>query len=162
VEAEGGQARVHEGLGNPRQDFLHKFTSTLATLFGVIGVEDLDLKALAKTRLSPSFAEAGVGEAVRQLEYTSGRRGGLVQKVGRGLASSKRCSEWGWKHGDLMLADRMWRWAHCGWVHDRDRNAARNIELEGLRLLVGNGYVGVTPVDSSAPLSVSTGSVATG
>jgi len=155
-------ARLHERIRNQRQDFIHKFTSTLATLFAVICVEDLDLKALAKTRLSKSFADAGVGEAVRQLEYKSGLRSSLVQKVGRWFASSKLCSACGWKNGDLMLADRMWTCANCGCVHDRDMNAARNIELEGLRLLAGNGYLGVTPVDSSAPLSVSAGSVATG
>ena len=155
-------ARLHERLGNQRPDFIPKFTSTGATLLAVIGVEDLDRKARAKTRLSPSLADAGVGEAVRRLEYKSGRRGSLVQKVGRGCASSKRCSECGWKNGDRMLADRMWTCANGGGVHDRDLNAARNLEREGWRLLAGNGYLGVTPVDRSAPLSVSAGSVATG
>jgi hypothetical protein len=31
-----------------------------------------------------------------------------------------------------------------------DLNAARNIELEGLRLLAGSGYLGVTPVELAA------------
>jgi transposase len=35
----------------------------------------------------------------------------------------------------------------CNAYHDRDLNVARNIELEGLRLLAGSGYLGVTPVE---------------
>ena len=36
---------------------------------------------------------------------------------------------------------------HCGSLHDRDENAAKNTELEGIALLAGSGYVGVTPVE---------------
>jgi putative transposase len=37
-----------------------------------------------------------------------------------------------------------------GTVHDRDLNAAINIEMERIALLAGSGYVGGTPVEPSA------------
>jgi putative transposase len=38
------------------------------------------------------------------------------------------CSECGWINHKLTLADREWTCEECGVIHDRDRNAARNLE----------------------------------
>jgi len=46
----------------------------------------------------------------------------------RWYASSKLCSVCGYKHKDLSLSDRTWTCPECGRVHDRDENAARNLE----------------------------------
>ena len=46
-----------------------------------------------------------------------------------------------------------WSCAGCGEVHDRDVNAARNIEQEGRRLLAGDGFLGATPVEFATSTS---------
>jgi putative transposase len=146
-------ARHHERVANQRRDFLHQFTTGLVQRFGTICVENLNLKGLCRTRLAKSFHDAGIGEAVRQLEYKQVERGGVLVKVGRFFPSSKRCHVCACVSADLTLSDRTWVCPDCGTRHDRDYNAAVNTHLEGVALLAGSGYVGVTPVElaTSAP-----------
>jgi putative transposase len=42
--------------------------------------------------------------------------------------SSRLCSSCGHKYGQLTLSERAWNCLHCGAHHDRDVNAARNLE----------------------------------
>jgi putative transposase len=144
-------ARAHARISNQRQDFLHKFTTTVTNTFAVLCVEDLNLAGLCQTRLAKSFSDAGIGEALRQLEYKARWAGGVVQKVGRFFASSKLCSTCGAKNEALRLAEREWTCATCGARHDRDGNAALNLELEGCRLRAGSVATSAsTPVDVKA------------
>lgn len=147
--------RAHERVRCQRQDFLHKFTTKVVTSFGTICIEDLNLKGLHQTRLAKSFADAGIGEAVRQLTYKTDWVGSALRKVDRFFPSSKLCYVCGWKNMQLTLSDRTWTCGGCGTIHDRDENAATNINLEGLRLLAGDGYLRVTPVDGTALVEVS-------
>ncbi|MBI3951636.1 MAG: transposase [Acidobacteria bacterium] len=146
-------ARQHEHIKNQRHDFLHKFTTGLVKAYGVIYVEDLNLKGLTQTRLAKSFNDAGIGEAIRQLEYKSAGLGGLVQKVGRFFPSSKRCHVCKYINDDLALSDRSWICPQCLTEHDRDLNAALNLEMEGIRLLAGNGSLGATAAELLAATS---------
>lgn len=146
-------ARIHERIRSQRQDFLHKFTASTVATFAIICVESLNLKGLQRTRFAKSFQDASIGEAINQLEYKAAERGGILQKVGRLFASSRLCSECGDKNELLALYDREWSCSNCGIHHDRDLNAAVNIELEGLRLLAGSGFVGVTTVELAAAVS---------
>lgn len=143
--------RAHERVSNQRSDFLHKFTTGVVAAFATVCIEDLNLVGLCQARLAKSFYDAGIGEAVRQLEYKTGWTGGVLQKVGRFFASSKLCSDCGAKHDLLKLSDREWDCLSCGTHHDRDFNAALNIELEGCRLRAGSVATSAsTPVDVKA------------
>ncbi len=53
-----------------------------------------------------------------------------VEKIDRFYPSTKTCSECGEKNQDLTLSDRTWVCKSCGVVHDRDVNAAINIETQ--------------------------------
>jgi putative transposase len=74
----------------------------------------------------------------------------MMQKVGRFFPSSKRCHMCGYGKDDLQLSDRVWLCPQCGTEHDRDENSAINLELEGVRLLVGSGSLDVTTVEFAA------------
>lgn len=129
-------ARLHWRIACVRSDALHQLTHRLTRDYGVICLEDLNVKGmLSNRRLARGLADASFGGLRRQLEYKSAQRGVVVQAVDRFFPSSKLCSVCGEKHETLTLAERAWTCAHCGTRHDRDVNAAKNIEKEGLRLL---------------------------
>ena len=71
----------------------------------------------------------------------------MLLKVDRFFPSSKRCHVCLKVNEGLTLAERQWCCPGCGTLHDRDLNAAINVEMEGITLLAGSGYVGVTPVE---------------
>jgi putative transposase len=93
------------------------------------------VKGMVKNRkLALAVSDVGLGEFIRQIEYKSTELGGKTQRVGRFYASSKTCNDCGHIHQDLTLTDRKWTCQGCGTVHQRDWNAAKNIEQEALRL----------------------------
>ena len=79
-----------------------------------------------------------------------------VIEVDRWFPSSKLCSECGFKKNDLKLSDRTWVCPKCGKVHDRDHNAATNIENEGLKIYKGSrtAYVDYPTMDDKKEISL--------
>jgi len=74
-------------------------------------------------------------EIKRQLQYKAKLYGAVVVEVDRWFPSSKLCSTCGYKNDDLTLKDREWQCPDCGAVHDRDLNAAINIQKEAQNML---------------------------
>ena len=126
-------ARLHQKIGNQRKDFLHKLSTDLIQHNDLVSIEDLNVRGLAKTKLSTSVLDAGWGMFRSMLTYKADRAGTRLIAIGRFFPSSKTCGACGWIHADLTLTDRDWT-CWCGVHHDRDLNAARNIDREGLRL----------------------------
>ncbi|MGF6276285.1 transposase, partial [Massilia sp. UYP11] len=94
-----------------------------------IGIEDLNVKGmLGNRRLARAIADMGFHELRRQLDYKAAWRGGRVVVAGRWYPSSKTCSSCGHMMEKLDLGTRQWTCTGCGTVHDRDVNAAANLE----------------------------------
>jgi putative transposase len=130
-------AKVHRKIAECRADFVHKVSSDLVKRFDHIGIEDLNVKGMAKTTLAKSVNDAALGELRRQLEYkTLWNRRHLV-KVSRWFPSSKMCGSCGALNDALTLSDRVW-YCDCGAHHHRDQNAASNILRESLKIAVGH------------------------
>ena len=124
-------AKLHARIANIRQDSLHKLTTDLTRRFHTIGIEDLNVSGMMKNRhLSRAISDMGFFEFRRQLEYKAGMRGGVVVVADRFFASSKTCSaaDCGHKVDKLPLSVREWTCPVCGAVHDRDVNAANNLQ----------------------------------
>ena len=90
----------------------------------------------AKRGLNRAVKDAAFAELRRQLEYKAAWYGRTVVVVERWFPSSKLCSICGTRNDALRLHERRWRCRSCGIEHDRNVNAARNIEAEGLRILM--------------------------
>ena len=134
-------ARLHYRITCLRDDVLDKLTTRLANCYGIIGIEDLNLKGLLKNRkLARSFSDAALGKLLNLLSAKVEQRGGQVQKVGRFFPSSKTCHSCGWKWEDMELSDRVFlcqnpTCAYHLFSQDRDHNAALCILSEALRLI---------------------------
>ena len=124
-------AKLHARIANIRQDSLHQLTTDLTRRFHTIGIEDLNVSGMVKNRhLSRAISDMGFFEFRRQLEYKAGMRGAVVVVADRFFASSKTCFApgCGYKVDKLPLSIREWTCPVCGAVHDRDINAAKNLE----------------------------------
>ncbi|OLE08198.1 MAG: hypothetical protein AUG82_01705 [Ktedonobacter sp. 13_1_20CM_4_53_11] len=157
-------ARLHYQITCMRDDVLYKLTTRLATCYGIIGIEDLNIKGLLKNRrLSRSFSDAALGKLLTLLTSKVQQRGGQVILVGRFFPSSKTCHGCGWKWETMGLSDRIFicqnpTCASYGFSQDRDHNAALNILYEALRLigLVDQAVNGIGS-DEDANLAVDAG-----
>ncbi len=132
--------RLHTQISDARRDHLHQISAAAVRRAEVLILEDLAIAPMGRS-LHRGFrrgvADAGLGELGRQLAYKAQWHGRVLVKVDRWYPSSKTCSACGHVHAALRLSDRRWACPACGTKHDRDLNAAINIEHEGLRLLAG-------------------------
>ena len=134
-------ARLHYRITCMRDDVLHKLTSRLADCYGIVGIENLNLKGLLKNRtLARSFSDAALGSFLNLLTSKVEQRGGQVVTVDRFFPSTKTCHGCGWKWAEMELSDRIFLCQnhHCSYYQfpqDRDHNAALNILYEALRLV---------------------------
>lgn len=121
--------RLHRRIRNIRQDFLHKFTTSLAKTKSVIVLEDLNVKGMMRNRhLARSIADASWAEMKRQLAYKTVWYGSRLVLADRWFPSSKTCHDCGYVMDKLPLSVREWTCPNCGVVHDRDENASQNLD----------------------------------
>lgn len=121
--------RAYGKAANQRANTLHQVTTLLAKTKPVVVIEDLNVAGMLKNHhLAQAIADVGFGEFRRQLTYKAAWYGCRVVVVSRWEPSSKTCSGCGWVDADLSLADRTFRCEQCGYVLDRDLNAAINLK----------------------------------
>jgi len=121
-------ARAHLRVAHLRQNALHQATTPLAKTKSVIVVEDLNVSGMLKNhKLARAIADVGFGEFRRQLEYKGAWYGCQVMVADRFFPSSKTCSHCQHVKAELALRERVFRCEACGFVCDRDVNAALNL-----------------------------------
>lgn len=133
-------AKLHARIAHIRHNWTHQTTTDLTRRFAVIGIEDLNVRGMmANDRLSRAISDIGFYEFRRQLEYKAALGGSEVVVVDRWFPSSKTCSACGGYCESMPLSVRQWTCAHCGAEHDRDVNAALNIERQSLATVSWTG-----------------------
>ncbi len=95
----------------------------------MLGIEDINVRGLARTKLSKSIYDVAFGEIRRQLVYKAAWIGGETICIDRFYPSSKRCNACGRVNDELEVNDRLWE-CRCGVVNDRDLNAARTFGMK--------------------------------
>lgn len=146
-------ARIHQRIGRQRKDFHYSTAHKLVKNYDLIAVEDLNIKGLARTRLSKSILDAAWGQFITILESVAVKCGVLVVKVSP-HGTTQNCSGCGTKVSKT-LSVRLHECHKCGLVLDRDENAALNIldralSEVGLILPAGGGLVDAQPVKPEA------------
>lgn len=94
------------------------------------------MRSMAKSlHFGKSVHDNGWGMFVSFLEYKAKERGKKVIRVGRLFPSSQLCSNCGFQNPEVKdLSIREWVCPVCGAFHNRDVNAAINIQRESIRM----------------------------
>ena len=124
-------AKIHRKVFNQRNDFQHKLSRKIVNNYGIIFVEDLNVKGLSRGRLAKSVYDAGWAAFFRKLLYkaeSAGRRFSSVDP--RGTSQRCPCGE----ANPKRLSDRGHVCLHCGLVTTRDQAAAMEVLRLGLSL----------------------------
>ena len=120
--------KLHHKIDNIRTDYINK---TIAEIVkpkpSYITIEDLNVSGMMKNRhLSKAVASQKFYEFRAKLKAKCNENGIELRVAGRFYPSSKMCHCCGTIRKDLKLSDRIYR-CNCGYVEDRDFNAALNL-----------------------------------
>lgn len=127
-------ARQHEKVANQRKDHLHKLSRQLVNRYGFIAFEKLNIRNMIKNHnLAKSIADAAWGILVQFTSYKAESAGRIVAQ-GDPSGTSQDCSECG-ERVEKSLSERVHRCPWCGYIADRDINAAKNILKRALSRL---------------------------
>ncbi|MFI8294132.1 RNA-guided endonuclease InsQ/TnpB family protein [Streptomyces sp. NPDC085614] len=120
-------ARAHAKVTDARREFHHQLSTKIIRDNQAVAVEDLAVKALARTRMAKSVHDAGWSAFLAMLEYKAARYGRTFRRIGRFEPTSQVCSQCGVKDGPKPLSVRVWKCQACDVWLDRDSNAAVNV-----------------------------------
>ena len=118
-------ARQHVHVESARRDFHHKLADDLCRRFDRIAIEELNVRGLARGMLAKQVADAGWAQFTTILRAKAASAGREVVAV-EARGTSQECSACGCEVRK-GLGVRVHNCPHCGYVVDRDVNAARNV-----------------------------------
>ena len=126
-------AKRHNEIADTRKDFLHKLSTRVVNENQVITLEDLNVSGMVKNRkLARAISMQGWREFRVLCEAKSEKLGREFVVISRWEPTSQICSDCGYKWGKLDLSIRSVLCLSCGTEHDRDENAAKNINQVGI------------------------------
>ena len=136
-------AKLHAKVKDARTDFLHKLTTRLVAENQSLAIEDLNVAGLVKNRkLSRAISDASWSKFKTMLQAKCDKYGRNLTIVDRWYPSSQICSCCGHRWSDApaegsrrtpvrggkkKLDVREWECLFCNTIHDRDINAAENL-----------------------------------
>ena len=133
-KAKGKLEKAYDHITNQKNDFLHKLSRQYVDTYATICVEDLNIKYLkenGKSRgLRRSIHSASWGRFYSYLSYKAESAGtNFIQIDPRN--TTQMCSNCG-SIVKKTLSERVHECPYCGFVADRDYNAAVNIHRVGM------------------------------
>ncbi len=135
-------AAQHERVANARADFQHKLSRRIIDENQAVIVETLKSANMMKNRrLARHIGDAAWSGFVAKLAYKAESAGVHLVKLDQWFASSKTCHCCGHKMPEMPLRVREWACPGCSANHDRDINAAINIQHKGIMELMAAGHV---------------------
>lgn len=124
-------AKIHRKVFNQRNDFQHKLSREIVNNYGMIFVEDLNVKGLSRGLFSKSVHDAGWAAFFQKLSYKAASAGRWFLPVdARGTSQRCPCGAPNIKR----LSDREHVCLNCGLVTTRDHASAMEILRLGLSL----------------------------
>ncbi len=123
--------RAHAHVSNQRTDFHHKISRWLVNEYGLIVVEELNVKGLASGMLAKSVNDAGWSAFIAKLLYKAENAGRELMRVDpRGTSQTCLCGA----STPKTLSQRWHQCSACGLSANRDHVSAQIILARGLRV----------------------------
>ena len=121
---------IYRRIGNIQRTYMYEVVNALVrTKPKQIILEDLNVKGMLQNpKLARAIQEERLSEFRRIVAYKCERNGIDLVLADKWFPSSKLCSCCGYKYKDITLKIRHWKCPNCGEEHDRDLNAAINLE----------------------------------
>ena len=137
-------AKLEEKVHDQRFDFLHKLSRLQVNSYRKIAVETLNVPDMQRNHhLAKSIGDASWSTYRQMLHYKAQSAGCEVIDVAP-EDTTKMCSNCGNKQ-DMPLSERIYNCSVCGYVEDRDVNAAKNILARATVGLTGSYACGDLP-----------------
>ena len=141
-------AKIHNKIGNIRQNFLHQTSTHILKNHGTVCIEALNVKGMmANHHLAKSIGDVSWARFVNQLDYKSDWYGRKLVKIESFFPSSKTCHHCEHINQELELKHRTWICPSCKRELNRDYNASLNILKQGLNKLNGGRNYRQKPVE---------------
>ncbi|MFB2936052.1 RNA-guided endonuclease InsQ/TnpB family protein [Aerosakkonemataceae cyanobacterium BLCC-F154] len=142
-------SRKHLKVSRQRQDFAVKLARCVIQSHDLVAYEDLQVRNMVKNRrLAKSISDAAWTNFRQWLEYF-GKVFGVVTVAVPPHYTSADCSHCG-KPVKKSLSQRTHRCPDCGFILDRDWNAAINILEKALRTVGHTGTLALSLVEGNA------------
>ena len=127
--------RLFMKIKNARKFLLHTITNKIIKENDIIAVENLDVESMKQNHyIAKCLTENPIAEIIRVLNYKATWNNKKLIEIDRYYPSSQLCSVCNYQNKKIKdLSIRTWQCPQCGYVHDRDVNAAINIMCDGLK-----------------------------
>ena len=133
-EAQRRIDKLNRRIKGLRDNAQHQLSAHLAKHYGYIGIESLKIKGLFQNRhLAKALGDSALGSLLSRIRYKAEWYGRELIAADTFYPSSKTCFDCGAVNAGLTLKEKTWACPECGVVHDRDKNAARNLHKRALR-----------------------------
>ncbi len=130
--------RLFMKIKNARKFLLHTITNKIISENDIIAVENLDVESMKQNHyIAKYLTENPIAEIIRVLNYKATWNNKKLIEINRYYPSSQLCSVCNYQNKKIKdLSIRTWQCPQCGYVHDRDVNAAINVMCEGLKIYI--------------------------
>ncbi len=151
-------SKLHERIANVRKDYHWLLAHNLCDWAGMIFVEDLNLKGLARGFLGKHCLDAGWGQFFQILEQCCFKRGVFFLKVDS-RKTNYYCPNCLTQTGKKELDERVHSCEYCGYTTDRDVAASQIVLLRGLAAvghtvkMLSEGKAVALPLKKESPRS---------
>lgn len=123
--------RVYQRVANRRRDYHFKLAHQLTNTYDALIFETLNIAAM-KRLWGKKVSDLSFSSFLNILSSIGETKGNTIHFLDRWQPTTKPCSVCGFMNHQLTLKDRTWECPQCGSQHDRDKNAAINIERQGV------------------------------
>ena len=143
----------HRRAKGLRDNAHHHISRALVQKYHTLGIETLNVAGMIRSGVqSKALSDAGMSNLLGQIRYKAQWYGARIVEADPWYPSSRTCAACGVVNTELGREPK-WSCPSCGVIHDRNENAARNLQKlallavgEDVMLLDGGALAGGDPI----------------